>query len=221
MIADGLINELLQFHKDYNEKRMQEGKEFDYSHGIFQSIGFKEFHPYLTASEEFRASPEGETLLAKCIEDMKYATRRYAKRQLSWFKNRLLEAGDREVPPTHQLNADNLENWEEDVWKPTQLIVEHYLNGSPLPPELSPLPIEKKPMNREEERTRNFTCQACDVTVNGRINWDMHIKSKPHRYKMYVELAKQRELAQSQGKEFDPKQERQKLEAQYAMSSRA
>jgi tRNA dimethylallyltransferase len=34
----------------------------DYTLGIFQSIGFKEFHPYLILSDEERQSDKGQAL---------------------------------------------------------------------------------------------------------------------------------------------------------------
>ncbi len=43
-----------------------------------QAIGYKEFAPYFA----------GEIPLEKAVEDLKQATRRYAKRQLSWFHRR-------------------------------------------------------------------------------------------------------------------------------------
>lgn len=56
MIEQGLIEELLRFHADYNVRR---GESCDYTQGIFQSIGFKEFHSYLIASDEERESKQG------------------------------------------------------------------------------------------------------------------------------------------------------------------
>ena len=41
-----------------------------------QAIGYKELFPYL----------EGEKSLPECLESLKQATRRYAKRQLTWFR---------------------------------------------------------------------------------------------------------------------------------------
>lgn len=41
-----------------------------------QAIGFKEFIPYF----------EGEASLTECVEKLKQETRRYAKRQLTWFR---------------------------------------------------------------------------------------------------------------------------------------
>lgn len=42
-----------------------------------QAIGYKEFFPYF----------EGTQPLNACVQDLKQATRRYAKRQLTWFRN--------------------------------------------------------------------------------------------------------------------------------------
>lgn len=42
-----------------------------------QAIGYKELFPYF----------QGEQPLNACIQDLKQATRRYAKRQLTWFRN--------------------------------------------------------------------------------------------------------------------------------------
>ena len=48
MIEMGMINELKDFHKTFNESRDCIKEKLDYTIGIFQSIGFKEFHEYLT-----------------------------------------------------------------------------------------------------------------------------------------------------------------------------
>lgn len=55
MMEAGLIKELLDFHKKYNKHRLNNAGVPDYTKGIFQSIGFKEFHEYLigfTGSKE-------------------------------------------------------------------------------------------------------------------------------------------------------------------------
>lgn len=44
-----------------------------------QAIGYKEFFPYF----------EGSCSLEDCIEKLKQETRKYAKRQMTWFKNKL------------------------------------------------------------------------------------------------------------------------------------
>lgn len=59
-----------------------------------QAIGCKELAPYL----------EGRTPLEICLEELKKATRRYAKRQLSWFRR------DGRI---HWLLADDFERFED------------------------------------------------------------------------------------------------------------
>ncbi len=58
---------------------LEEAKAFfDSSLGITarQAIGYKELYPYF----------KGERSLEECIENLKMQTRRYAKRQLTWFR---------------------------------------------------------------------------------------------------------------------------------------
>ncbi len=49
---------------------------FDKSGGGFAAIGHKEFFPYF----------EGKITLSEAVENLKQQTRRYAKRQLTWFR---------------------------------------------------------------------------------------------------------------------------------------
>ena len=44
-----------------------------------QAIGYKEFFPYF----------EGKITLEEAIDDLKKETRHYAKRQMTWFNNKL------------------------------------------------------------------------------------------------------------------------------------
>ncbi|KFQ32380.1 hypothetical protein N331_06866, partial [Merops nubicus] len=72
----------------------------DYQHGIFQSIGFKEFHEYLIS--EGNCSPETSALLLqKGIQALKQATKKYARRQNKWVRNRFLrrESSAPDSPP--------------------------------------------------------------------------------------------------------------------------
>lgn len=92
MVAAGLLEELRDFHRRYNQEKVAENRwvsshilsapppsgalhcptgdgcepclwfsRQDYQHGIFQSIGFKEFHEYLVS--EGKCSPETSALL--------------------------------------------------------------------------------------------------------------------------------------------------------------
>ena len=58
---------------------LKEAEEFFLSHignTANQAIGYKELKPYF----------DGEDTLENCVESLKRATRRYAKRQLTWFR---------------------------------------------------------------------------------------------------------------------------------------
>lgn len=69
MIAEGLVEE--------TERLMAEGV-FNRSQTAAQAIGYKELFPYLL----------GEATLESCIGELKTATRRYAKRQVTWFSGK-------------------------------------------------------------------------------------------------------------------------------------
>lgn len=69
MVEDGVVDEAL---KVYN-------MNLDKDNTCMQAIGYKEFFPYF----------KGEDTLENCILKLKQETRRYAKRQMTWFKNKL------------------------------------------------------------------------------------------------------------------------------------
>ncbi len=64
MLENGLLNEA----KDFFESSLGRTAR--------QAIGYKELNPYF----------KGEKTLDECIENLKMQTRRYAKRQLTWFR---------------------------------------------------------------------------------------------------------------------------------------
>lgn len=69
MIEEGLIEET---------KRLIADGVFERSVTAAQAIGYKELFPYL----------RGEDTLENCVEELKRASRRYAKRQITWFSGK-------------------------------------------------------------------------------------------------------------------------------------
>ena len=67
MIEQGLLEEC---------RRLMEAGVFERSATAAQAIGYKELFPYLRR----------ELPLENCVETLKMATRRYAKRQMTWFR---------------------------------------------------------------------------------------------------------------------------------------
>ena len=83
MMEQGLLEET---------RRLREAGVFDLCRTAAQAIGYKELFPYL----------DGEATLESCVEILKMATRRYAKRQLTWFSAkpyvRWVDCDDPEAP---------------------------------------------------------------------------------------------------------------------------
>ena len=68
MITAGLLNEVKTLYSRYNNRELHP----------FKAIGYRELISYI----------EGEITLTKAISEIKKNTRRFAKRQLTWFKNK-------------------------------------------------------------------------------------------------------------------------------------
>lgn len=89
MIAEGLVNEVKALY-DKGLKNCQSMK----------AIGYKEFIPYF----------EGEQDLDRSIELLKRNSRRYAKRQFTWFKNKMNIHWYHIHPNTKELDYKNILN---------------------------------------------------------------------------------------------------------------
>lgn len=91
MINRGLVKELTEMRDQclnglaYGSAK---GKPLDYTRGILQSIGFKEFHDFLESCGD---SNERSIKFEQAVENMKLATRQYCRKQTNWLKNRLLK----------------------------------------------------------------------------------------------------------------------------------
>ena len=68
MINDGLVNEVRTLYEKYGD-----------THQSMKGIGYKEIIPYV----------KGEENLETCVSLLKRNSRRYAKRQFTWFKNKM------------------------------------------------------------------------------------------------------------------------------------
>ncbi|KAF9239613.1 tRNA isopentenyltransferase [Melanogaster broomeanus] len=173
--------------------------EPDYTLGIYQCIGFKEFRDFLSSPG---ASQE---TFANAVEEMKHSTRRYAKRQIAWLRNKLLPAihsanasVDREAPAAsmYLLDATVLgDHWTSNVLFPAQSIMNSFLQGEELPNPASLSPAAKviltnanKPVNPSAvlQARRRIVCPVCTtnpsqpVMIEGQ-EWDAHRGTRVHR----------------------------------------
>eukprot|EP00073_Rattus_norvegicus_P046837 XP_017448985.1 PREDICTED: tRNA dimethylallyltransferase, mitochondrial isoform X2 [Rattus norvegicus] len=183
MLAAGLLEELRDFHRRYNLKNVSEDSQ-DYQHGIFQSIGFKEFHEYLTT--EGKCTPEtSNQLLKKGVEALKQVTKRYARKQNRWVRNRFLSRPGPSVPPVYGLEVSDVSKWEEFVLEPALSIVQSFIQGSK--PTATPVKI---PYSETENKRSYHMCDLCDRIIIGDREWAAHTKSKSHLH----QLKKRRKL---------------------------
>ncbi|KAG1748958.1 IPP transferase-domain-containing protein [Suillus paluster] len=117
------------------------GQQTDYTLGIYQSIGYKEFHDYLASPEPSRK------LFASAVEQMKCGTRQYAKRQIRWLRNKLLPAVystnssvEHAAPllPLYLLDATELgDQWTSHVLNQSECIMKAFLGNETMPDSLS------------------------------------------------------------------------------------
>ncbi|KAI0637276.1 tRNA isopentenyltransferase [Trametes polyzona] len=209
MIEQGLLDEIRTLRRiasAANESDSQpqstEGRRMDYTLGIYQAIGYKEFHDYLGAPEP------SEAAFRQAVEQMKLGTRRYAKRQVTWLRNKLLPAVNianavslaedgRPIVPTYLLDATELgDAWKTNVMDVAERITTGFLEDKPLPDPLTLSPrasemlsVREKPTDPVAVLTANQrrVCEVCTVDpeqpvmVDGGA-WETHVRSRGHRY---------------------------------------
>jgi tRNA dimethylallyltransferase len=204
MVAQGMLREIRDFHNEFSSKI----QNIDYTKGVLQIIGYKEFIPYLNKYDESYddlirnylngdgqstdGKPEGLICLEQCLDELKLVTRRYSKKQKKWISNRFLGNSSRLVPPLYKLDTSDPRNWDDIVYGPAEAIVESYMKG-----EESPLkPMESLKNDREglDNEVTKF-CEICKRVFVGEYQYKIHMKSNRHK-KMIASLCKQKKKEQ-------------------------
>ncbi|XP_052571901.1 tRNA dimethylallyltransferase isoform X2 [Peromyscus californicus insignis] len=119
------------------------------------------------------------------IEALKQVTKRYARKQNRWVKNRFLSRPGPSVPPVYGLEVSDVSKWEESVLEPALNIVQSFIQGHK--PTATPM---KMPYNETENKRSYHMCDLCDRIIIGDREWTAHIKSKSHLH----QLKKRRKL---------------------------
>ena len=88
MMEAGMLQEMIDFQKEVAQAAIEKDNP-KYTNGIFQTIGFKEFHEYLHSDN--KTKEENIALLEKGVDKMKVRTRQYARRQLKWINQRSVQ----------------------------------------------------------------------------------------------------------------------------------
>lgn len=191
MLDRGLMDEITEVN-DYLRSKTKAGEEVDLSRGIWQSIGFKEFQPYLQAVERGAEAKELEKLKLECLEIMKTATRRYAKYQTKWISKQMLplleEEGDQDR--LYVLDSTDVARYSEDVLDKGADLTQLFLAGDAMPDPSSVSDAANSVLNTAVETAISSQrtacrkhCSICDVTLLTEEGWQKHVKGKPHRRK--------------------------------------
>ncbi|KAF8136139.1 tRNA isopentenyltransferase [Boletus edulis] len=152
----------------------------DYTVGIYQCIGFKEFHEFLSLSN----GPGSQEAFKKAVENMKQSTRKYAKRQISWLRNKLL-------PAIHILG----DQWTSNVLSPAESITKSFLREEELPPPASLSSVASAMFANKNKSVhpsdvlkarKKIVCQVCTTDPRRPVmideqHWDAHRGNRLHR----------------------------------------
>ena len=122
--------------------------------------------------------------LAAGIEGVKQVTRRYAKKQDRWIRNRFEARG---VPMT-KLDSSDVSRWDDTVLQPALAGVRAWLasdGGASVTASSSSSASAAAAAAVSSDAARvfawkKFTCDVCDRTVNGEKEWGDHLRSKAH-----------------------------------------
>ena len=119
-----------------------------YEEGIFQAIGFKEFHAFLTYSGQ--CDKERDELLQKSMGKLKQITTRYSKKQVRWVSNRIVNRKPFENSlPVYNLDATDVEEWDRNVLETAKSIVTSFVKGEA---------IQEEPLLRPEHDKLTRPC---------------------------------------------------------------
>ncbi|RXW24133.1 hypothetical protein EST38_g1696 [Candolleomyces aberdarensis] len=136
MIEKGLLEEIRELRRIADAATQatvpeSTSPQYDYTLGIYQAIGYKEFHNFLDNSSD--------SVFKESVERMKISTRQYAKKQISWIRNKLMPAvkeanAETDTVSLYLLDAAEVdERWEDRVQKPAIDVTEKLLLGESLP----------------------------------------------------------------------------------------
>ena len=185
------------------------GTDSNYTRGILQAIGFKEFDHYFRLLKENAPEKSIEDAKKMGIEHMKLATRQYARKQVHWLKNKLspmiIENQENNSAVIYLIDASDLTKLPSIINSAT-VLVQDFLDGkSPAPVDTLDFSNLKQELLNQMKIQHEWDHYECDVCIDrktsrhkrihGKRQWELHLKSSSHRRKM---LGKQ-ELEQNRG----------------------
>lgn len=189
MLERGLLEEVKELF-EFKRRKMAAGDILDMTKGIWQSIGYKQFEPYLQAIGEGEDAPRLDELKIAALEDMKTATRRYANYQTKWIRlkqiPRLKDQGPEAFGNLYLLDSTDVSQFSINVVEPAAHVTAKFLSGAtrPAPVEISELArdiLTKVGEPPPKEVPCQKTCEICQTVCVTEQAWQRHIKGASHR----------------------------------------
>lgn len=219
MLGSGLMDEITEMH-EYLQSRLALGETVDFTKGIWQSIGFKEFRPYLQASRDEVHSSELANVKSNCLDAMKTATRRYARYQVKWIPKQLMPLLEQEgnLDLLYVLDSTDVARFSEQVTEMAVTLTQRFLSGEDMPAPRSisdtagdVLVAAEASSLAQDTRCRKH-CKVCNAVLMTEDSWQKHVRGRAHRRNVRhaertalvpVEAAQQTALVPLQGAEAD------------------
>lgn len=176
MLARGLLAEIAEF-----KAAATSAGQTSFERGIHQAIGVREFWPICGTAA---AEEEDPAALAAATDAMKRNTRKYARQQVRWIRNRLERGGVRLVRLA--LGADT-SRWNVDVLEPALLSARAFLAETAVPgvstgAAAAAAAASAVPGSYSVGQWQNRVCDLCGGRVlHGEHEWAAHIKSNHHK----------------------------------------
>jgi len=183
MLSRGLAAEVAAF-----KAAATASGQTSFEQGILQSIGVREFWP-LVGNDP----PASAEAMAAAAEAMKRSTRRYARQQVRWIRNRLERGGVRMVRLV--LGADTT-RWNDEVLFPALAASRAFLKEPPTL-EAATARIAHVPASHSVDQWQNRVCDLCGGRIlHGENEWSAHIKSNHHKAMRRQQLRRQQQQQQ-------------------------
>ncbi|KAI5921392.1 IPP transferase-domain-containing protein [Camillea tinctor] len=189
MVERGLMEEVKSLHRSL-QQRISEGEAVDRSQGIWQSIGHKQLELYIES--ELRGDPikEKDSLKELGLEDMRAATRQYARYQLRWIRHKSITALKEHdaMDYLYLLDSTNVQDFPTKVLQPAADICRQFLDGDELTKPIEISDVARDILTSFEKANaagpstfKVKTCEVCNMSLATEDQWNKHIGGKKHR----------------------------------------
>ncbi|KAI1135669.1 tRNA isopentenyltransferase [Hypoxylon sp. FL0543] len=197
MYKCGLMDEVKSLHES-QRLRSERGEAVNLTRGIWQSIGYKQMEPALEAERNGANPAKVDELKEVGLEEMRVATRQYAKYQLRWIRHKSIPAFKEHGAMDYLflLDSSDASNFSANVLEPAAKICRGFLDGRDLvnPKELSITANQVLAAFNSSEapakaKFKIKTCEACGMSLQSEDQWEKHITGRKH-YRALQKLKK-------------------------------